>query len=76
MLSESEKRQLDESGLRLAMHSFYCRRDQPQQQYQRQLLSTAAQQRLTPALRHLLALDNPLNDELSSQESGRSGFLR
>lgn len=61
---------------RLAMHSFYCRRDQPQQQYQKQLLSVEAQQRLTPELRHLLAIDDPLNDELSSQGSGRSGFLR
>ncbi|MBI1764805.1 MAG: phytanoyl-CoA dioxygenase family protein [Acidobacteria bacterium] len=61
---------------RLAMHSFYCRRDQPQQQYQKRLLSGAAQQRLTPELRQLLALDDPLNDELSSQSSGRSGFLR
>lgn len=61
---------------RLAMHSFYCRRDQPQQQYQRQLLSAEVQQRLTPQLRQLLALDDPLNDELSAQGSGRSGFLR
>lgn len=61
---------------RLAMHSFYCRRDQPQQQYQKQLLSAEAQQRLTPELRQLLALDDPWNDKLSSQGSGRSGFLR
>lgn len=61
---------------RLALHSFYCRRDEPQQQYQKQLLSAAVQQQLPPHLRHLLALDDPMNDELSSQGSGRSGFLR
>jgi hypothetical protein len=61
---------------RLALHSFYCRRDQPQQQYQKQLLHPEVQAQLSPALRHLLALDDPLNDELSSQGSGRSGFLR
>jgi ectoine hydroxylase-related dioxygenase (phytanoyl-CoA dioxygenase family) len=61
---------------RLAMHSFYCRYDQPQQQYQRQLLSVEAQQRLTPELRHLLALDDPLNDELCEKVTSMSGFLR
>ena len=60
---------------RLALHSFYCRRDVPQQQYQRQLLRPEVQCRLTPELRQLLALDDPMNDELSSQFSGRSGFL-
>jgi hypothetical protein len=61
---------------RLAMHSFYCRRDQPQQQYQKQLLRPETQSRLSPELRGLLALDDPLNDELSSRMSGQSGFLR
>jgi len=61
---------------RLALHSFYCRRDEPQQQYQKQLLSDTVQQQLSPELRRLLALDDPLNDELSSQGSGRSGFMR
>lgn len=61
---------------RLAMHSFYCRRDQPQQQYQKQLLSAAAQQRLTPELRHLLAIDDSLNDELCEKVTSMSGFLR
>ncbi|MGH9798967.1 MAG: phytanoyl-CoA dioxygenase family protein, partial [Blastocatellia bacterium] len=51
---------------RLALHSFYCRRDQPQQQYQKQLLSQQVQQRLSEDLRWLLALDDPLNDKLSS----------
>lgn len=61
---------------RLAMHSFYCRRDQPQQQYQKQLLSADAQRRLTPELRQLLAIDDPLNDELCKQVTSMSGFLR
>ncbi len=61
---------------RLAMHSFYCRRDLPQQQYQKKLLRPEVQQNLSPELRRLLALDDPLNDELSSQFSGRSGFLK
>jgi ectoine hydroxylase-related dioxygenase (phytanoyl-CoA dioxygenase family) len=60
---------------RLALHSFYCRRDVPQQQYQKRLLRPELQRHLAPELRHLLALDDPMNDELSSQFSGRSGFL-
>ncbi|MGH9853514.1 MAG: phytanoyl-CoA dioxygenase family protein, partial [Blastocatellia bacterium] len=61
---------------RLAMHSFYCRRDLPQQQYQKKLLRPETQQTLSPELRHLLALNDPLNDELSLRFSGRSGFLK
>ena len=61
---------------RRALHSFYCRWDKPQQQYQKKLLSPEVQQRLSPEIRQLLALDDPLNDELSSQASGASGFLR
>ncbi|MDX2044319.1 MAG: phytanoyl-CoA dioxygenase family protein [Acidobacteriota bacterium] len=61
---------------RLALHSFYCRRDQPQQQYQKRLLSEQVQQRLSEELRWLLALDDSLNDKLSSQFSGRSGFMK
>jgi ectoine hydroxylase-related dioxygenase (phytanoyl-CoA dioxygenase family) len=61
---------------RLAMHSFYCRRDQPQQQYQRRLLRAETQARLGPDLRWLLALDDPRNDELSAQASGMSGFMK
>ncbi len=61
---------------RLAMHGFYCRRDQPQQQYQKRLLSESVQQRLSAELRQLLALDDPLNDTLSAQFSGRSGFMK
>lgn len=60
---------------RTAVHAFYCRRDKPQQQYQKQLLDADLQAGLSPALRELLALDDPLNDELSSQAVVRSGFL-
>jgi hypothetical protein len=31
---------------------------------------------LSPELRRLLALDDPLNDELSAVFCGRSGFLK
>lgn len=61
---------------RLAMHAFYCRRDKPQQQYQKQLLRPEVQVSLSPELRSLLALDDPLNDELSSTVTVRSGFLK
>jgi len=61
---------------RLAMHAFYCRRDKPQQQYQKQLLSPEVQATLSPELREILALDDPLNDEISSRVDVRSGFLK
>lgn len=61
---------------RLAMHAFYCRRDKPQQQYQKRLLRPEVQAALGPELRALLALDDPLNDELSSAVAVRSGFLK
>ena len=64
------------SAPRLAMHAFYCRRDKPQQQYQRQLLRPEVQGSLTPELRDLLALDDPLNDSLSAAVTVRSGFLK
>jgi ectoine hydroxylase-related dioxygenase (phytanoyl-CoA dioxygenase family) len=60
---------------RLAMHAFYCRRDKPQQQYQKQLLRPEVQDSLSPELREMLALDDPLNDALSVTVSTRSGFL-
>ena len=60
---------------RTAVHAFYCRRDKPQQQYQKQLLDADLQTALTPDLRQLLALDDDLNDELSGQDVARSGFL-
>ena len=61
---------------RRAVHGFFCRRDKPQQQYQRRLLSTKTQAELTSPMRELLALDDPLNDELSADVSVRSGFLK
>ena len=61
---------------RRAMHVYYTRWDKPQQQYQKRLLRTEVQSRLSASARRLLALDDPLNDELSSQLSGMSGFLK
>jgi len=61
---------------RRAMHAFYVRRDKPQQQYQKALLCPEVQQGLSPELRKLLALDDPMNDRLSSEAAGQSGFLR
>jgi ectoine hydroxylase-related dioxygenase (phytanoyl-CoA dioxygenase family) len=61
---------------RCAMHAFYTRWDKPQQQYQKRLLRPEVQERLTPQLRALLALDDPLNDELSSSVERTSGFLK
>ena len=61
---------------RRAMHAFYTRRDKPQQQYQKKLLSKEVQARLSPDLRRLLALDDAVNDDLSSRFSGASGFLK
>jgi hypothetical protein len=62
-------------GHRTALHAFYCRRDKPQQQYQKKLLRPEVQASLPPELRDLLALDDPLNDELSTSSAPRSGFL-
>jgi ectoine hydroxylase-related dioxygenase (phytanoyl-CoA dioxygenase family) len=61
---------------RTALHTFYCRRDKPQQQYQKQLLRLEVQQGLSTALRDLLALDDPLNDLLSVGVGLRSGVLK
>jgi len=61
---------------RCAMHGFFCRRDKPQQQYQKRLLRPEVQAVLTPEQRWLLAIDDPLNDQLSADVAVRSGFLR
>jgi len=61
---------------RTAMHAFYCRRDRPQQQYQKRLLRPEVQQSLSAELRDLLALDDPLNDQVSAELAVRSGFLK
>ena len=60
---------------RRAMHVYYTRRDKPQQQYQKQLLSPDVQARATSQVRWLLALDDAENDRMSAQ-AGASGFLR
>ncbi|MFZ0595327.1 MAG: phytanoyl-CoA dioxygenase family protein [Bryobacteraceae bacterium] len=61
---------------RRALHSFYCRWDQPQQQYQKRLLRPETQAALTPELRKLLALDDAMNDELCAVSTGMSGFMK
>ena len=64
------------SHARTALHAFYCRRDKPQQQYQKQLLRPETQASLSTDLRKLLALDDPLNDDLSARPRVVSGFLK
>jgi len=64
------------SGERRAMHAFYTRRDKPQQQYQKHLLRAEVQGSLSPELREMLALDDPLNDAVSASVTVRSGFLK
>jgi hypothetical protein len=61
---------------RTALHAFYCRRDKPQQQYQKKLLRSVTQAGLWAELRDLLALDDAENDALSVQPRVVSGFLR
>jgi ectoine hydroxylase-related dioxygenase (phytanoyl-CoA dioxygenase family) len=61
---------------RRAMHVYYTRYDKPQQQYQKALLSASVQARLSAEARRILALDDPLNDELSATGSGVSGFMK
>lgn len=61
---------------RRALHIFYCRSDKPQQQYQKRLLRPETQAALSPELRRILALDDPLNDQISSAETRPSGFLK
>jgi ectoine hydroxylase-related dioxygenase (phytanoyl-CoA dioxygenase family) len=61
---------------RTACHVFYCRRDKPQQQYQKRLVRPEVQASLSGELRDLLALDDPVNDDLSAEVAVRSGFLK
>jgi ectoine hydroxylase-related dioxygenase (phytanoyl-CoA dioxygenase family) len=61
---------------RRAMHVYYTRFDKPQQQYQKRWLSADLQARLSAEMRKILALDDPLNDELSATGSGMSGFMK
>jgi ectoine hydroxylase-related dioxygenase (phytanoyl-CoA dioxygenase family) len=61
---------------RRALHSFFCRHDIPQQQYQKKLLRPETQSALSVKLRKILAIDDALNDQLSSAGSGQSGFMK
>ena len=61
---------------RNAIHAFYARRDKPQQQYQKKLLHPDVQSELTRQERHILALDDPLNDQVTMRDVPRSGFLK
>jgi ectoine hydroxylase-related dioxygenase (phytanoyl-CoA dioxygenase family) len=61
---------------RRAIHSFYCRHDVAQQQYQKRLLRPEVQAAMPQPLRELLALDDPFNDELCAQVTSQSGFLK
>lgn len=61
---------------RRALHGFYCRWDMAQQQYQKALIPPDVQARFSRQLRAVLALDDPLNDELSSTMTRASGFLK
>jgi ectoine hydroxylase-related dioxygenase (phytanoyl-CoA dioxygenase family) len=64
------------SSPRLAMHAFYCRRDKPQQQYQKALLRPEVRDALEPDVRAMLAIDDPKNDALSAAVTIRSGFMK
>ena len=61
---------------RRAMHGFYVRRDIPQQQYQKKWLRAETQARMSPELRRVLALDDPMNDELCASGVQLSGFMK
>jgi ectoine hydroxylase-related dioxygenase (phytanoyl-CoA dioxygenase family) len=61
---------------RRAVHGFYVRSDKPQQQYQKALIPAPLQRRFSGSLRRILALDDPLNDTLSSAVDKPSGFLK
>ena len=61
---------------RLSLNCFYCRRDQPQQLQQKKWLDPEVRAGLDSGLRELLALDDPLNDELCVQPVETSGFMK
>jgi Phytanoyl-CoA dioxygenase (PhyH) len=61
---------------RRALHVFYTRWDKPQQQYQKRLPRPEVQAKLSPELRTMLALDDPLNDKLCQEATSMSGFMR
>lgn len=61
---------------RNALHGFYVRRDKPQQQYQKRLLRQSTLESLNPHQRNVLAVDDELNDKLSSNPGQVSGFMK
>lgn len=61
---------------RRAIHAFYTRRDKPQQQLQEQLLDPEVIAGLSPQQRHLLAIGDSRNAEVTRANKIRSGFLR
>ena len=61
---------------RRAMHVYYTRWDKPQQQHQNRWLSEEVKGRLSPEARHILALDDLLNEEICATGSGASGFMK
>lgn len=61
---------------RLALNCFYCRRDQPQQVWQKNWIAPGLQARIQGELRRVLALDDPDNDRLSENPAERSGFMK
>jgi len=61
---------------RRALHVYYTRWDKPQQLWQKKWLCPEVQSRLAPEARHILALDDPLNDALCASGSGVSGFMK
>lgn len=61
---------------RRALHAFYCRRDKPQQQYQKALIDADVQARFSKPVRDLLAIDDPENDRLSRNVATTSGFMK
>jgi ectoine hydroxylase-related dioxygenase (phytanoyl-CoA dioxygenase family) len=61
---------------RRCLHSFYCRWDKPQQQFQRNLLREETTAALSPELRQLLAIDDEENARISLAQPLRSGFLK
>ena len=61
---------------RRAVHSFYCRWDKPQQQYQKALLRPETIAALTPLQLRVLAIDDAENDRLSAATTRMSGFLK
>ena len=61
---------------RTALHAFFSRRDKPQQQYQKRLIDEDLQATFSPELREVLALDDPLNDDVTANADRKTGFLK